>query len=1396
MASGRFEWARSLLTGGISYLGAAALTALSQTPHYPHAAALGAFAVGAAGVGGAVFNHTVSKLLEAQNNEQAERNHLVRHGMAEALERSLRAVQTRFETVLPHELYDKLFESWFAQLDQALTPESGMLESLFPLDISEAYWEALTRYEAHWDENLLSSLPEQAGRLYRANEEQDVEAIAGLLRHLAVDSDRDSCSLLRDRLLGGWDAREAKRFAHRVMPVYRMAFASIFSRGGPHSLAIGYKGMTLTLEKLAEIEARFEELRARVARGFEDLKANEIAQADRVIGAFRAELEDKFSSHPEEYRSLYKNELKQHWKPRAMGCEGIFYTGRWYFAGRTAALRKILSWMAQRSSGGGAMAITGDPGSGKSAVLGYVVAASDPEEVKEPGLRDFLASMPEDIWPEVGGVTFAIDLRGKNLVQVQAALASCFMCEPDELMGTLAKRREKTVLVFDGLEEAERSAQITDLLLRPLTRYEQIWVLVGSRRPELVELGERVDVLDLDTATFLNDSDLEWYVKQLLLAEGEPGISPYRDNEPAALKAAHSVSRVVKGNFLLAHIIARTLIERQTFFDPESEQIPRTPEKAFRKYLEDAGKRGGVDYHRLRRALRPLAYAQGNGLPREVWKRLTTEDLDLVLELVTAFIKEYQEDAYTVYRLYHNALAEAVREVQNDAQQHLHIAENLIAGLPGNDWLRADWYTRKYLATHAAKSGMLDDLLLDTKFLAVANRDRLLAVLDCASSAEARRRANWYRLTEERLIDPDAGTRLNYLELVALENAAQDLAQSAHVPNILSPWHARWAHCIAITPHRVLRGHIGQVNTVAIKNNVIVSGSWDKTVRIWDSETGQQFGEPLSGHEAPITAVAIDGHIVASGGRDGIVRLWNWNTVQPIGKPLLAHNAPVNTVAISGEVMATGSEDRTVRLWNWKSGQPIGDPFQADDADVSALEVLKEEWTPTVPVEVWMASREKALTLLGRRILCVAVDENMVLAADQNGTLRTWDWKTRRPIGEFASDLHGGIDVAVDGRFVACSSGHSVSFWDWKTGQRAGHLERPRFVSRITLWRDVVVFVNSDDSVELWNWRTGEAMDLSLLGPIGVLSVAIGSHLVVFGCKDNAVRVCDLNSALPIGESYNEYAGVIALATTEHRVVSGSDSGTVRIWDRRTGRPIGQGMQTSSTGEAVVAIAIARDMIVSGGSRGAVQLWNWNNGEEIGEPLRKHSCRVSAVSISNDVAVTAEFEGNTCVWDVRTRELIDHRRLMSYAVLAAAVSGDEILTLGKDGAVGYRNWRKRGIPSLSKLPTGVLLLDAAAFCGDLAVVIAGGYWSVWNWRTCRLIKKLPVPFECFSAVAMSGNLVASADRDGAVLVWDLETVPPLYRTIYLAPRVWAIALEERTLYAACSRGLICVELAP
>ena len=65
----------------------------------------------------------------------------------------------------------------------------------------------------------------------------------------------------------------------------------------------------------------------------------------------------------------------------------------------------------------------------------------------------------------------------------------------------------------------------------------------------------------------------------------------------------------------------------------------------------------------------------------------------------------------------------------------------------------------------------------------------------------------------------------------------------------------------------------------------IASGSYDKTVRVWDAATGQPVGQPLTGHTGSVHGVAFspDGTRIASGSDDNTVRVWDAATGQPVG---------------------------------------------------------------------------------------------------------------------------------------------------------------------------------------------------------------------------------------------------------------------------------------------------------------------------------------------------------------------------------------------------------------------------------------------------------------------------------------------------------------------------------
>jgi len=52
-------------------------------------------------------------------------------------------------------------------------------------------------------------------------------------------------------------------------------------------------------------------------------------------------------------------------------------------------------------------------------------------------------------------------------------------------------------------------------------------------------------------------------------------------------------------------------------------------------------------------------------------------------------------------------------------------------------------------------------------------------------------------------------------------------------------------------------GHTGAINSVSYSPNGtrVVTGSYDKTIRIWDVQSGAVVGEPLTGHNGSVNSV-------------------------------------------------------------------------------------------------------------------------------------------------------------------------------------------------------------------------------------------------------------------------------------------------------------------------------------------------------------------------------------------------------------------------------------------------------------------------------------------------------------------------------------------------------------
>ena len=136
---------------------------------------------------------------------------------------------------------------------------------------------------------------------------------------------------------------------------------------------------------------------------------------------------------------------------------------------------------------------------------------------------------------------------------------------------------------------------------------------------------------------------------------------------------------------------------------------------------------------------------------------------------------------------------------------------------------------------------------------------------------------------------------------------------------------------------------------------MIVSGSDDKTVRVWDLATGAPIGQPLTGHtlRVAVATAQLDGRpVVISGSDDKTVRVWDLATGAPIGRPITGHTSEAYSVAtaqLDGRpVVISGGGDRTVRVWDLATGAPIGQPLTGHTDDVLSVATAQLDGRPVI----------------------------------------------------------------------------------------------------------------------------------------------------------------------------------------------------------------------------------------------------------------------------------------------------------------------------------------------------------------------------------------------------------------------------------------------------------------
>ncbi|CAG8592052.1 4358_t:CDS:2 [Funneliformis mosseae] len=180
----------------------------------------------------------------------------------------------------------------------------------------------------------------------------------------------------------------------------------------------------------------------------------------------------------------------------------------------------------------------------------------------------------------------------------------------------------------------------------------------------------------------------------------------------------------------------------------------------------------------------------------------------------------------------------------------------------------------------------------------------------------------WMNITNESAI-----WRLKCLEMLKIDKGAKS-AQNMNIPKEgWKKWYQKqyrrevnWINGRVQTVN-ILRGHKERISDAKLKENILVTGSADRTVRIWNIDTGECI-RTLCGNSFSCVDFLLEEQIVAASTFFRSSFIWNMETGELL-RELSGHVSAVRCISLSKSYVASCAFDGSLIVWNWRTGEKL-----------------------------------------------------------------------------------------------------------------------------------------------------------------------------------------------------------------------------------------------------------------------------------------------------------------------------------------------------------------------------------------------------------------------------------------------------------------------------------------
>ena len=1073
------------------------------------------------------------------------------------------------------------------------------------------------------------------------------------------------------------------------------------------------------------------------------------------------------------------------WEPRSRGVAKPADTG-FFFTGRSGAYNAV--WR-HAEGGRGILLLTGPPGSGKSALLGRLMALGSPR---------YLLSLGDDYKEVVDGaliptapVDAAVLAAETDVGGVGAELAEQLglgAVPVNTLAETIRRRSWTPTLVIDAADRAFDPSLLVHQLLLPFASSGCKLIVAAASGALEAELEGRSTFVDLSQDR--DRSVIGRYISKRLVA------ASYSADQASAI--TRRLESDVGESFAAAELYVRAICSGEPADMAEWQStLPRDASGAFEQYLS----RIQPDRSMTITVLQPLAYCSGDGIRLDgagIWefaanalrpvnsRTVDFNDLSYVAQNVAAYL-ETNADGRT--RLYHDGLVAAIRRlgaierIIARAEQPLPVAIDreieavndlfvscLLERLPSPDapadaYSGLDDYLLKRLPLHLADTQRLRELVARPGLLVAADAMAVQrAVSRVAISAESdvpERTAILHALARKHQIPSARAAALaTALRQAGHERLAAAVEDSAGIQALrvdLEPTDPSLEPEIIAggarpAPFQLVQGpepppalasfqheHRGQLRALAVTTNdgspLLVTGGGEGAVRSFRIDGTMGALDIPAAHRRGTSCLLIVEHegepLVISAGFDGGLRSWYLDgTEGPLSRRHCHRGAVIALTSTSdddGLVVITGGADGAVRSWDLTGAAGRLQVLRAHLGRVNALTVTEHNYKP------------------------------LVVSAGRDCALRSW----------YLDGSHGPLQVALAHR---------------------------RWIRTVAITKDrfgpLVVTGGGDRAIKSWR------LD-GTPGPLHDEKAHPGRIFVLTTLEDDAgplvLSAADdttIHSWRPDGRAGQfirrsaHRRWINALAHTEsdgaRLIFSAGDDGTVRTWllNEMSSAHRSNVIRKHGIGSiGLLKTAEQRILLVAGGMNGDIETWLADGTKGPWEVIAAHRSRIRALAVveheGESLIVTGGFDGALRSWTTNGEDgPLSVKKAHRKAIAALTVCPTDSMPLVVSGCLGgvLRSWHLDGSPgpleqthAKRKAITG---LATAEYEDRTLVIVAGDDRSLTSWELDGALGPLNVdrahskPLRAITVARQEERqVVITADTNGAIKSWSLDGTP-------------------------------------